>query len=85
MYTDVSKHCKSRPRCFRFRSWYNSKSPLESTPVQRPFQLVGIDIMDLPKTKDGNKHVLVLQDFLTKWLMVYPMPDQDSKNCEDPG
>ena len=32
--------------------------------------------MDLLKTKDGNKHVLVLQDFLTKWPMVYPMPDQ---------
>ena len=31
--------------------------------------------MDFPKTKDGNKHALVLQAFLTKWLMVYPMPD----------
>ena len=42
--------------------------------------------MDFPKTKDGNKHVLVLQDFLTKWPTVYPMPDQkDSKNREDPG
>ena len=29
--------------------------------------------MDLPKTKDGNKHVLVLQGLLP---MVYPMPDQ---------
>ena len=33
------------------------------------------DIMHLPQTKDHNKHVLVLQEFLTKWPMVYPMPD----------
>lgn len=32
--------------------------------------------MDLPKTDKGNKHVLVFQDFLTKWPMVFPIPDQ---------
>jgi len=35
--------------------------------------------MDLPKTERGNKHALVFQDFLTKWPMVYPMPDQKTK------
>ena len=32
--------------------------------------------MDLPKTDKGNQHVVVLQDFLTKWPLVYPVPDQ---------
>lgn len=32
--------------------------------------------MDLPKTERGNKHVLVVQDFLTKWPWVFPLPDQ---------
>ena len=32
--------------------------------------------MDLPKTIDGNCHVLVFQDYLTKWPLVYPIPDQ---------
>ena len=32
--------------------------------------------MDLPQTKRGNKHVLVIQDFLTKWPWVFPIPDQ---------
>ena len=30
--------------------------------------------MDLPLTENGNKHVVVFQDFLTKWPMVYPLP-----------
>lgn len=32
--------------------------------------------MDLPVTKSGNKHVVVFQDFLTKWPLVYPVRDQ---------
>ena len=26
--------------------------------------------------QEGNKHVIVFQDFITKWPMVYPVPDQ---------
>ena len=32
--------------------------------------------MELPKTTTGNKYVIVLQDFLTKWPMIYAVPDQ---------
>lgn len=37
---------------------------------------MGIDIMDLPQTERGNRHVVVMQDLFTKWPMVYPVPDQ---------
>lgn len=32
--------------------------------------------MELPVTTQGNKHVVVFQDYLTKWPLVYPLPDQ---------
>ena len=32
--------------------------------------------MDLPKTESSNKHVVVFQDYLTKWPLVFPVPDQ---------
>ncbi len=35
---------------------------LHPIPVHRPFQIVGVDVMDLPVTTNGNKHVVV---FLT--------------------
>ena len=57
--------------------------PLHSIPVERPFQIVGVDIMDLPITSQGNKHVLVFQDFWTKWPMVYPIPDQKSQRIAE--
>ena len=50
-----------------------TRPPLHPIPVQRPFQIVGMDIMDLPQTNSGNCHVLVFQDYLTKWPLVFPI------------
>ena len=30
----------------------------------------------MPKTEAGNKHVVVFQDFLSKWPLVFPVADQ---------
>jgi len=38
--------------------------------------IYGVDIMDLPLTTAGNKHVIVFQDYLTKWPIVCPLSDQ---------
>ena len=32
--------------------------------------------MELPTTEQGNRYVIVLQDFLSKWPFVFPAPDQ---------
>ena len=50
--------------------------PFQPIPVERAFQILGVDIMDLPKTERGSQHVVVFQDFLTKWPMAFPVPDQ---------
>ena len=74
---------------FQFASWCpqcavvtggsrQHRPPLHPIPVSRPFQIIGVDVMELPTTEQGNRYVLVFQDFLTKWPMVYPMPDQKS-------
>ena len=43
--------------------------------ISRPFQIVGVHIMELPKTKCGNQYVIVL---FTKWPLAFPAPDQKS-------
>ena len=59
------------------------KPPLHPIPVQRPFQILGVDVMDLPVTEKGNKHVVVFQDYFTKWPLVYPVPDQKAAHLVD--
>ena len=49
---------------------------LHPIPIKPSFQIIGVDIMDLPTTVDGNSHVVVFQDYLTKWPLVFPVPDQ---------
>ena len=43
----------------------------------KTFHIIGPDIMDLLMTDDqGNKHVVVFQDYFSKWPMVFAVPDQ---------
>ena len=80
MYVDAMKFAKNCPECTIATGGSKiSRPPLHPIPVQRPFQILGIDIMELPKTSAGNKYVIVLQDFLTKWPMIYAAPDQKAQ------
>ena len=55
---------------------YVNRPPLSPIPVQCPFQILDVDVMDLPVPESGNHHMVVFQDFLTKWPLVFPVPDQ---------
>lgn len=42
---------------------------MHTTPVTSPWQVVTIDFIGpLPRSKKGHKHLLVIQDKLTKWV-----------------
>ena len=77
MYADAQKYSKSCPECAIVTGGGRChKPPLHPIPVQRPFQIMGVDVMELPQTEQGNKYVVVFQDFFSKWPAVYPVPDQ---------
>ena len=73
MYEDCMKYCAIVSGVGR-----RNKPPLSPIPVERPFQIVGVDVMELPKTERGNKYVIVFQDLATKWPMVFAAPDQQT-------
>ena len=89
MCADVLSFCKRCPDCAVVTGGgYQHKPPLRQIPVERPFQEIGVDRMDLPCTERGNKHVVVFQDMLTKWPMVFPVPNQKTERlarllCEE--
>ena len=80
MFADIVHFTRNCPECAVVSGGSKPvKPPLHPIPVQKPFQVVGVDIMELPVTNSGNRYVLVFQDYLTKWSMVYPIPDQKSQ------
>ena len=80
MYSDTLRYARNCPDCATvLGGGRRTHPPLVPIPVQRPFQIVGVDIMEMPKTEDGNRYILVFQDFLTKWPLAFAMPDQKSE------
>ena len=68
MYADTLRYARAYPQCTIVSGGGKpSRPPLHPIPVRRLFQTVGVDIMELPCTDQGNRYVLVFQDFLSKW------------------
>ena len=69
MYKDVHAHCQ---RCLTCASYQDTgrrvRPPLMPIPVGGPFYRVGMDIMELPQTVNGNCYVISFVDYLTKWV-----------------
>ena len=45
----------------------------------RPFERVGVDILEMPRTLRGNRYVVVFVEYLTKWVEAYAVEDQTSE------
>ena len=74
MYTDIYHYCRSCLTCASYSgSCHKAHAPLQPLPVGAPFERVGIDIMEMPQTCEGNRYVLVIMDYLTKWVEAFPM------------
>ena len=77
MLTDAKKYTRSCPEyVIATGVGRRCKPELHPIPVQKPFQVLGIDMMDLPLTERGNRHVVVILDLFSKWPLVFPVPDQ---------
>ena len=52
---------------------------IESVKAAYPFQVIAMDIMgSLPCSNLGNKYVLVVGDYFSKWTEAYPMLDMEA-------
>ena len=46
--------------------------------VAGPFDRVGMDVVQFPKTSRGNQYAVVFMDYLTKWPEVFAVSDQSA-------
>ena len=80
MRADVRRHCHACLVCAsRKGAGRTSRPPLQPIPVGGPFHRVGVDILKLPTSFEGNQYAVVFLDYLTKWAEVFPASDQTAQ------
>ncbi|KAA3674184.1 uncharacterized protein DEA37_0001986 [Paragonimus westermani] len=80
IHADVVTQCSSCETCSAIKNHTpGPRAPLEPVVTEHPGQRVGVDIMGpLPVTRRGNRYILVLVDYFTKWSEAVPIERQDA-------
>ena len=76
MATDVDQYCRECTKCQQTKPTAPKRAPLINIPVGRPWQMVAVDILEVPLSSCNNRYLLVIQDYFTKWPEAIPLPDQ---------
>lgn len=81
MHKSVTKWLRHCPECqARKNPLPIFRAPLKPMRVGEPLERVGIDIMGpLPVTPSGNKYIMVIMDYFTKWVESYALPNQEAR------
>ncbi|KRX52671.1 Transposon Tf2-9 polyprotein, partial [Trichinella sp. T6] len=77
---DVEDWCRTCDACAsRKAPQAKARAPMQIQPVGYPFQRIGVDVLGpLEETKRGNRYLLVICDYFTKWPEAFPMSDAEA-------
>ena len=82
--SDIQRWCKECEMCSQVKPGVRHRAKLTQIPVSAPLDRIAIDILgELSETDNGNKYILVLSDYFTKWTEAYPLPDQTAQSVAD--
>ena len=76
MRADIEEWCCACLTCATRRPGQSVKSALTPIPVSGPFDRVGVDVIQFPRSAAGNRYAVAFVDYLTKWPEVLPTADQ---------
>ena len=80
MAKDVQLYCTNCTVCQKTKLPLPPLAPLVNTPIGKPWQMLAIDILEVPVSPNNNCYLLVIMDYFTKWAEAVPLPDQKAKS-----
>ena len=76
MLQDIDHYCKECIICQASKSSAPQKAPLINVPIGKPWEMVAVDILQVPLSSRNNQYLLVIQDYFTKWAEAILLPNQ---------
>ena len=67
MHNEVKEFCKNCVLCQRSKLPNPTPAPLTSMPIGRSWEMIAVDILEVPMSTNGNRYLMVVQDYFTKW------------------
>jgi len=64
--------------CGTYNPGWTMRPPITPIPVVGPFDRIGIDIIQFPRSHNGNQYAIVIMDYLNKWPEVFAVSDQSA-------
>ncbi len=82
MYSQVSQCCSSCEKCQLTSGRKVARAQLQPLPIiETPFERIGMDVVGpLEKSSPGNKYILVICDYATRYPEAFPLRSVKARN-----
>ena len=57
------------------------KAPFQNIPIGKPWEMVAVDILQVPISSRNNQYLLVIQDYFTKWAEARSVSQKNHKRA----
>ena len=77
---DVKRWCHACDTCASKRGPHRAvRAPMGQYNVGAPMERIAVDVLGpLPESESGNRYVLVVADYFSKWTEAFPMTNQEA-------
>ncbi|KAL6731328.1 hypothetical protein Aduo_002203 [Ancylostoma duodenale] len=79
MAKDIAKWTQECQKCFVSNPRGAVVPPLKPIATTRPYELIGVDVLELGPTRNGNRYAITVIDHFSKWAAAYPVADKSAE------